>query len=130
MNFGTFPAGDITETPTSTVPGSSSSSRGVNGGGGGGDGGDGSSAAYELLTAGFPCQSFCKAGLKTGLNDARGELFYEVLRFVAAHRPPALLLENVPHLVKIDDGEALGTILAEVCNSSSSSTKKLSIFSI
>ena len=25
-----------------------------------------SSSRYELLTAGFPCQSFCKAGLKTG----------------------------------------------------------------
>ena len=49
-----------------------------------------------------------------GLNDARGELFYEVLRFVAAHRPAALLLENVPHLLKIDDGAALNTILDEV----------------
>ena len=50
----------------------------------------------------------------TGLNDARGELFFEVLRFIAAHRPPALLLENVPHLLKIDEGAALKTILAEV----------------
>ena len=51
---------------------------------------------------------------ETGLNDARGELFYEVLRFIAAHRPPALLLENVPHLLKIDEGAALETILTEV----------------
>ena len=59
-------------------------------------------------------QSFCKAGLKTGFNDARGELFFEVLRFARAHTPPVLLLENVPHLVKIDDGAALATILEEV----------------
>ena len=112
------------------------------------------SCSYELLTAGFPCQSFCKAGLKTGeyekrnavfepicliqkrsfcqarlgtsigrgetegaffagLNDARGELFFEVLRFIAAHRPASLLLENVPNLVKIDDGAALERILSE-----------------
>ena len=90
QNFGRFPAGDITETPSSAAP------------------------AHAMLTAGFPCQSFCKAGLKTGFNDARGELFFEVLRFARAHTPPVLLLENVPHLVKIDDGAALRTILEEV----------------
>ena len=93
MNFGSFPSGDITETPTSTVPGDHK---------------------YELLTAGFPCQSFCKAGLKTGLNDARGELFFEVLRFANAARPAAMLLENVPHLMKVDEGAALATILDEL----------------
>ena len=63
VNFGCYPAGDITETPTDAVPvGSNTGGR-----------------RYELLTAGFPCQSFCRAGLKTGLDDARGELFFEVL---------------------------------------------------
>jgi hypothetical protein len=36
------------------------------------------------------------------------------LRFIAAHRPASLLLENVPNLVKIDDGAALERILSEV----------------
>eukprot|EP01043_Picozoa_sp_COSAG02_P024130 COSAG02_NODE_1309_length_13330_cov_61.652483_8_plen_282_part_00 len=65
INFGNFPAGDITETPTSAISGSgrrdaTSSSKE--------DGGDPNAVAYELLTAGFPCQSFCKAGLKTGTD--------------------------------------------------------------
>jgi hypothetical protein len=101
MNFGSYPAGDITETPTNAVPPRIST---------------GAGQRYELLTAGFPCQSFCKAGLKTGLDDARGELFFEVLRFAAAHRPAVLLLENVPHLVKIDDGAALARIIAEIAS--------------
>jgi hypothetical protein len=35
--------------------------------------------AHELLTAGFPCQSFSKAGMQRGLQDGRtGALFFEV----------------------------------------------------
>ena len=89
-NFGTYPAGDITECPSGAVP------------------------RHALLTAGFPCQSFCRAGLKTGFNDARGELFFEVVRMARRHQPAALLLENVPHLARIDDGAALRTILEEL----------------
>ena len=83
VNFGSFPAGDITETPTSAVPvaAAGSGARGLvqshgrnitaagaeDGSNKIGTGGTESDAvAYELLTAGFPCQSFCKAGLKTG----------------------------------------------------------------
>jgi hypothetical protein len=90
QNYGEYPASDITETPAALVP------------------------QHTLLTAGFPCQSFCKAGLKTGFNDARGELFFEVTRVVRRSRPLALLLENVPNLVQIDQGAALRTILEEL----------------
>ncbi|KAI9348301.1 S-adenosyl-L-methionine-dependent methyltransferase [Zopfochytrium polystomum] len=65
---------------------------------------------HDLLTAGFPCQSFCKVGDKTGLNDHRGELFFEVVRILAAKRPKSFLLENVANLVTLDDGAALRII--------------------
>jgi hypothetical protein len=90
QNFGEYPSSDITECPAAGVP------------------------SYAMLTAGFPCQSFCQAGLKTGFNDARGELFFEVVRMARKHEPATLLLENVPHLVEIDDGTALQTILHEL----------------
>jgi DNA (cytosine-5)-methyltransferase 1 len=61
VNFGSFPAGDITETPTSAIGGGSRC--GDQAGSGVPD-----APVYELLTAGFPCQSFCKAGLKTGTH--------------------------------------------------------------
>eukprot|EP00959_Pyramimonas_sp_CCMP1952_P097814 2044363-Pyramimonas_sp.AAC.1 len=35
---------------------------------------------HDLLTAGFCCQSFSKAGKQGGFEDARGELFFEVVR--------------------------------------------------
>src|SRR5438094_939519 len=34
---------------------------------------------FDLLCAGFPCQSFSNVGLRGGLEDPRGELFFEVV---------------------------------------------------
>ncbi|KAJ3413170.1 hypothetical protein HDV05_008373 [Chytridiales sp. JEL 0842] len=65
---------------------------------------------HDILTAGFPCQSFCKAGDRKGLYDARGELFFEVVRVLHNNRPKAFILENVANLVTMDDG-AVFTII-------------------
>ena len=53
---------------------------------------------FELLCAGFLCQSFSVAGKRLGFSDTRGTLFFEVARIAAAKRPAFLLLENVPDL--------------------------------
>lgn len=58
--------------------------------------------AHDFLTAGFPCQSFSVAGDGAGLDDHRGVLFFEVLRMLQAHKPKAFLLENVPHMIKLE----------------------------
>ena len=60
----------------------------------------------DILHAGFPCQSFSVAGDRKGFNDARGQLFYEIIRLVnefGEGRPSVLLLENSPNL-RIGDG--------------------------
>jgi DNA (cytosine-5)-methyltransferase 1 len=62
--------------------------------------------AHDLLTAGFPCQSFSRAGDQLGLSDSRGDLFYEIVRLARARQPRALLLENVPNLLRVDNGRA------------------------
>ncbi len=59
--------------------------------------------AVDVLTAGFPCQSFSQAGTRRGLDDPRGRLFYEIPRLLSEYepeaRPPLVILENVPHLL-------------------------------
>ena len=66
---------------------------------------------HALLAAGFPCQSFSISGRQGGFADARGTLFFEILRLAAAKETPVLLLENVKHLVHHDGGRTLATIL-------------------
>lgn len=60
--------------------------------------------SVDILTAGFPCQSFSIAGKQRGLSDPRGHLFYEIGRFIATHKPRFVFLENVPNLIEHDDG--------------------------
>lgn len=54
---------------------------------------------FDLICAGFPCQSFSVAGKRRGFSDMRGTLIFEVARIVAKKRPAFLLLENVPGLL-------------------------------
>lgn len=64
----------------------------------------------DVLTAGFPCQPFSKIGKLHGFADARGTLFWDVLRILKAKRPQAFVLENVANLVNHDDGRTFEKI--------------------
>ena len=50
---------------------------------------------FDLLIAGFPCQSFSIAGNKKGLKDERGQLFFKALKILKEVKPKFFLLENV-----------------------------------
>ena len=86
-NYGDMPNGDITKISANIIP------------------------DHEILLGGFPCQSFSQAGLKQGLSDIRGTMFFEVQRILAEKRPKAFLLENVKQLRGHDEGRTLKTIL-------------------
>ena len=70
--------------------------------------------SVDILTGGFPCQAFSVAGYRKGFNDDRGNMFFEIMRFVDAHQPKALFLENVRHLINHDDGRTFSTIKEQI----------------
>jgi DNA (cytosine-5)-methyltransferase 1 len=49
----------------------------------------------DLFVGGSPCQSFSTYGLKRGLEDARGTLFYDYARLVDQIKPKVFIYENV-----------------------------------
>jgi DNA-cytosine methyltransferase len=48
----------------------------------------------DLMTGGFPCQSFSIAGNRGGFEDPRGKLFFELLRLKNELQPTYFLFEN------------------------------------
>ncbi|GAA2147000.1 hypothetical protein GCM10009844_23760 [Nocardioides koreensis] len=53
---------------------------------------------HDVLAAGFPCQPFSKSGLQRGMDEARGTLFWNILRVLEVHRPSVVMLENVRNI--------------------------------
>lgn len=68
----------------------------------------------DVIIGGFPCQAFSVAGYRKGFSDTRGTLFFDILRFVDAHKPICLFLENVKNIVGHDKGNTLKAILQEL----------------
>lgn len=85
-NFGDDPAGDIKQADENSIP------------------------DHDLLAGGFPCQAFSIAGNKRGFEDARGTLFFDILRIAKAKEPKVLFLENVKNLVHHDKGNTMEVI--------------------
>ena len=53
----------------------------------------------DVITGGFPCQPFSSAGNRLGIDDNRGNLFFETLRFVKKFKPKVVVFENVRGLL-------------------------------
>ncbi|KGT88563.1 DNA cytosine methyltransferase [Enterobacter cancerogenus] len=91
INFNLRPEGDITLISPCDVP------------------------THDVLTAGFPCQPFSKAGEQLGFECTKqGDLFFNVAAILEQKKPSFFILENVPNLLKHDEGrtwEAIQEIL-------------------
>ena len=70
----------------------------------------------DIITAGFPCQSFSSVGLGAGFDDPRGNLFFEIARIVKEKKPRVIFLENVANLEKHDEGKTFSIIHATLCD--------------
>lgn len=58
----------------------------------------------DLLFGGPPCQPFSLAGKQNGLDDSRGHLLFEVIRFAEAVKPKVIMLEQVKGLLSAKGG--------------------------
>ena len=86
-NFGIKPAGDIRTVKLENIP------------------------AHNVLCAGFPCQPFSKAGGQLGLECPQwGDLIDYVVRILRHHTPNYFIIENVPNLVRHNQGETWAVI--------------------
>ncbi len=68
----------------------------------------------DVLTGGFPCQAFSIAGYQKGFRDDRGNIFFQILRFVDDLEPKIIFLENVKNLVSHDKGRTFKRICSEL----------------
>jgi len=67
---------------------------------------------YDILLAGFPCQTFSRAGQKLGFRDTtKGTIFFDIADIISRTNPRAVFLENVENLVSHDKGETLRRIV-------------------
>ncbi len=62
------------------------------------------------IIGGPPCQSWSEAGSLRGINDKRGQLFYDFIRILEAKQPKFFLAENVSGMLLERHSEALKNI--------------------
>lgn len=67
---------------------------------------------FELITYSFPCQSFSVAGKGIGVDDVRGQLFFDALRIIKCKKPLYALAENVKGLTSKKHKEVFNTFIS------------------
>lgn len=67
---------------------------------------------YDVLLAGFPCQTFSRAGKQLGFRDStKGTIFFDIADIISRTNPKAIFLENVENLYSHEKGATLKTII-------------------
>ena len=64
-------------------------------------------SAIDGLIGGPPCETFSVRGKKKGMNDPKGSLVFTFIDWAVALKPRFFLMENVPPLAKLNDGDTL-----------------------
>lgn len=69
---------------------------------------------FDLLTGGFPCQTFSVMGGQEGFKEDRGQMFFRIMDIIQEKHPRYVLLENVKNLYKHDRGRTYKRIAKEL----------------
>lgn len=64
------------------------------------------------IIGGPPCQSWSEAGSLRGINDARGQLFFDYIRILKVKQPKFFLAENVSGMLSNRHSEAVKNIIS------------------
>jgi DNA (cytosine-5)-methyltransferase 1 len=84
--------GDITRIPISSIP------------------------THDILTGGFPCQSFSVVAQnpkRLGYKDEKGMLFFELCKILKKKKPKVFIAENVKGILSANKGQAFPLIIEE-----------------
>lgn len=69
---------------------------------------------FDIMIAGFPCQTFSIAGKREGFEDNRGLIIYSLIKIMKTKNVKYFLLENVKGLLNHDKGKTLRIIKNEL----------------
>ena len=71
---------------------------------------------FEIMIAGFPCQTFSVIGQRKGMSDKRGQIIFSLIQIMLAKNLKYFILENVKGLTNHDNGNSFKVILQELEN--------------
>ena len=58
---------------------------------------------HDVLTCGFPCVSFSRAGEEKGFDDPRTDVFWSVMNIISVKQPKVVIIENVKGILRYID---------------------------
>lgn len=67
----------------------------------------------DVMIGGFPCQSFSTVNPTKDTNDARANLYKEIVRFLIVKKPKYFICENVKGLLTLQKGDIIKKIEKE-----------------
>lgn len=70
----------------------------------------------DILMGGFPCQSFSTVNPTKDTNDARANLYKEIVRILHEKKPKIFVCENVKGLLTLQGGAIIKKISSEFAN--------------
>lgn len=68
----------------------------------------------NMIVAGFPCQDLSQAGKTAGLIGRQSRLVWEVFRLIGSRKPEFVLFENVPFMLRLNQGGEISKIITRL----------------